>query len=93
MNINGTKQLVIGGAGLIGSHVIDELVKTDVGEIVIFDNYVGFLFAILPPGAFVGLGLLIALKNACDQRITERKGKQPVVEVEAVNISGLKSQP
>jgi len=39
MNINGTKQLVIGGAGLIGSHVIDELVKTDVGEIVIFDNF------------------------------------------------------
>jgi electron transport complex protein RnfE len=62
-------------------------------KIVIFDNYVGFLFAILPPGAFVGLGLLIALKNACDQRITERKAKQPVVEVEAVNVSGLESQP
>ncbi|MBX2869829.1 MAG: NAD-dependent epimerase/dehydratase family protein [Acidiferrobacterales bacterium] len=38
MNLNGTKQVVIGGAGLIGSHVIDELIKTDVKEIVVFDN-------------------------------------------------------
>ncbi|MEW5838208.1 MAG: electron transport complex subunit E [Pseudomonadota bacterium] len=31
------------------------------------ENY-GFLLAILPPGAFIGLALLIALKNALDQR-------------------------
>jgi len=31
--------MVIGGAGLIGSHVVDELLKTDVGEIVVFDNF------------------------------------------------------
>jgi UDP-glucose 4-epimerase len=30
---------VIGGAGLIGSHVVDELLKTDVKEIVIYDNF------------------------------------------------------
>ena len=39
MNLKNTKQLVIGGAGLIGSHVVDELIKTDVKEIVIFDNF------------------------------------------------------
>ena len=32
--------MVIGGAGLIGSHAIDQLVKQDVGEIVIYDNFV-----------------------------------------------------
>lgn len=32
------------------------------------DNYPGFLLAILPPGAFIGLGLLIAIKNAIDKR-------------------------
>lgn len=37
--ISGSKILVIGGAGLIGSHVVDELIKEDVDEIVIYDNY------------------------------------------------------
>jgi Na+-translocating ferredoxin:NAD+ oxidoreductase subunit E len=32
------------------------------------ENYSGFLLAVLPPGAFIGLGLLIALKNVIDKR-------------------------
>jgi len=40
MDIRGKKLLVIGGAGLIGSHAIDELVKEDVAEIRIYDNFV-----------------------------------------------------
>src|SRR5690554_4309782 len=43
---------------------------------VIFEDYPGFLFAILPPGAFVGLGLLIALKNIIDARLEERRKQQ-----------------
>ncbi len=39
MNISGKKVMVIGGAGLIGSHVVDELLKTDVGEVVVYDNF------------------------------------------------------
>src|SRR5690554_7536965 len=38
-------------------------------EIQVFTDYPDFLFAMLPPGAFVGLGLLIALKNIIDARI------------------------
>lgn len=34
----------------------------------IFTDYPDFLFAVLPPGAFVGLGLLIAAKNYVDHR-------------------------
>lgn len=34
----------------------------------VFDDYRGFLLALLPPGAFLGLGLLIAAKNALDSR-------------------------
>mgnify|MGYP002714259452 CR=1 FL=1 len=40
MDIRGKKVVVIGGAGLIGSHAVDQLTQTDVGEIVIYDNFV-----------------------------------------------------
>ncbi|TFY99665.1 NAD-dependent epimerase/dehydratase family protein [Ramlibacter rhizophilus] len=39
MNLQGKKLLVIGGAGLIGSHTVDQLVKEDVAEIRVFDNF------------------------------------------------------
>jgi UDP-glucose 4-epimerase len=39
MNLKGKRFLVIGGAGFIGSHVVTELLKEDVAEVVIFDNY------------------------------------------------------
>lgn len=37
--IKDSKILVIGGAGFIGSHVVDELTQEDVKEIVIYDNF------------------------------------------------------
>jgi len=40
MDISGKKFVVIGGAGLIGSHTVDLLTRQDVGEIVIYDNFV-----------------------------------------------------
>jgi len=38
-DLKGAKLLVIGGAGLIGSHVVDELLEEDVKEVVIYDNF------------------------------------------------------
>jgi UDP-glucose 4-epimerase len=38
MDVRGKRFLVIGGAGLIGSHTVDALLKEDVAEIRIFDN-------------------------------------------------------
>jgi UDP-glucose 4-epimerase len=40
MDIRGKKLVVIGGAGLIGSHTLDKLVREDVGEILVYDNFV-----------------------------------------------------
>tara|TARA_R110000772_G_scaffold124985_3_gene231616 strand:+ start:267 stop:1268 length:1002 start_codon:yes stop_codon:yes gene_type:complete len=40
MNIQGAKLVVVGGAGLIGSHTVDQLLKEDVKEILIYDNFV-----------------------------------------------------
>ena len=40
-------------------------------------DYPGFLLAVLPPGAFLGLGLIIAGKNVIDRRMKEaRKARQ-----------------
>ncbi|MBL8344034.1 MAG: NAD-dependent epimerase/dehydratase family protein [Rubrivivax sp.] len=40
MDIRGKKLVVIGGAGLIGSHTVDRLTHEDVREIVVYDNFV-----------------------------------------------------
>ncbi|WP_372964079.1 electron transport complex subunit E [Marinobacter sp.] len=50
-----------------------------------FEHYPDMLFMVLPPGAFVGLGLLIALKNGIDQRLKERKLAAGPAQVETGN--------
>lgn len=39
MDIKGKRILVIGGAGLIGSHVVDELLNEDIKEVIVYDNF------------------------------------------------------
>ena len=39
MDIKGKSFLLIGGAGLIGSHTLDQLLKEDVAKVTIFDNF------------------------------------------------------
>ena len=47
-------------------------------KIELISGYPDFLFAILPPGAFVAMGLLIAGKNIIDARIKRRAEAQKV---------------
>jgi UDP-glucose 4-epimerase len=39
MKVRNSKVLVIGGAGFIGSFVVAELLKEDVGEVIVYDNF------------------------------------------------------
>jgi electron transport complex protein RnfE len=53
-------------------------------QINVIDDYSGMLLAILPPGAFIGLGLLIALKNVIDHKVKQRK---PALEQIPVQVA------
>jgi UDP-glucose 4-epimerase len=39
LDLRGKKLVVIGGAGLIGSHTVDALIGEDVAEIIVYDNF------------------------------------------------------
>jgi electron transport complex protein RnfE len=43
----------------------------DTLSITVFEDYQGTLLAILPPGAFIGLGLIVAVKNLIDLKTAE----------------------
>jgi len=55
--------------------------------ITLIDNYRGYLLAILPPGAFMGLGFIIAVKNIIDKKQAERSKSVNVVLTEATSTS------
>lgn len=40
MQLTGKKLVVVGGAGLIGSHTVDQLLEEDFKELIIYDNFV-----------------------------------------------------
>lgn len=46
-----------------------------------------FLLAMLPPGAFIGMGLLIALKNVIDSRVSAMQPKVESVSVTRARIT------
>ncbi|MFA5983765.1 MAG: electron transport complex subunit E [Methylococcaceae bacterium] len=65
--LGGMRELI--GYGTLFAHadlMFGEAAKN--WQLNVLDDYDGVLLAILPPGAFLGLGLLIALKNVISSR-------------------------
>ncbi len=59
---------------------------------ILGENYPGFLVAVLPPGAFLVTGFLIAIKNTIDTRIEKRKAAlkaKPVKGSKRVRTTGV----
>jgi len=66
--LGGMRELVGQGTLFSQAHVmLGEFARS--WEVVVIPNYRGFLLAMLPPGAFIGLGFIIAIKNVIDQRM------------------------
>ena len=55
--------------------------------LTLIEDYRGFLLAVLPPGAFLGLGLLIAMKNVLDQRLRKRRIAAVVVAAPETSVA------
>ncbi len=80
MGLGFTLVLVLLGATreLLGSGTLLSQAHLMFGEaarnmtLTVIDDYRGFLLAILPPGAFIGLGMLLAIKNIIDKQLTKR---------------------
>lgn len=74
-----TRELL--GTGVLFSNM--HLIFGDMARdwtLTIFPNYPQYLLAILPPGAFIFTGFIIAIKNAFDKNIADRKAAQAVAE-------------
>jgi electron transport complex protein RnfE len=75
--LGGLRELVGQGTLFAQAHLMlgdwARMLELEVGE-----GFHGALAAILPPGAFIGLGFLIALKNVIDRRAARRAEAVPV---------------
>ncbi|MDW3138968.1 electron transport complex subunit E, partial [Vibrio sp. 1288] len=56
-------------------------------RIQVFQFDSSFLLALLPPGAFIGVGLLIALKNVIDSSIQARQPKEEKPAIERARVT------
>jgi electron transport complex protein RnfE len=89
--LGGLRELLGTGAIFANMHLLFGPLAAD-WQLTLVADYKGFLLAILPPGAFIVLGLLIALKNRIDEHLAERaKAAEPVAPVQSrrVRVTGV----
>jgi len=80
--LGGLREIVGKGTLFSQAHLMfGEAART--WTITFVDDYSGFLLAVLPPGAFMGLGLLIALKNVIDGRKEKRAALVAAAKIES----------
>ncbi len=96
MNISGKRIMIIGGAGFIGSHVIAELLKTDVEQVLVYDNFTrGKMMNIAP---YLGDPRCVIYPNGGDIRDVDvldhaMKGVHGVIHLAAMWLLHCKDFP
>ena len=80
------RELLGNGTFLSGAHLLlgD---WANVLEVQVFEFEQAFLLAILPPGAFIGMGLIIALKNLLHPKLEQTFAPQPKKVVERARVT------
>lgn len=78
--LGGLRELISGGTLFSG---IDLVIPGLSPLQILPENYPGFLIAILPPGAFILLGCLIAAKNALEARRAARQKRSETAAASA----------
>ncbi|MBN0231336.1 electron transport complex subunit RsxE, partial [Pseudomonas aeruginosa] len=90
--LGGLRELLGQGTLLADMHLLFGPAAAD-WKIQPFPQYQGFLLAILPQGAFIMLGLLIAMKNRIDESLAERAkvqaGDVPATKRQRVRVTGV----
>lgn len=88
--IGAVRELIGTGALLDNMHLLFGDAARD-WKIVFSEDYPGFLVAILPPGAFIFTGLIIAIKNLIDKEIKRRQDlvrEKPIPGSQRVRVTG-----
>jgi electron transport complex protein RnfE len=76
------------GLGFTISLIVIGAIREVLGNGTIFDisifgdGYLPLLLMILPPGAFIVLGILLGLMNKAELAIADRTGRQPIIRKE-----------
>ena len=70
--LGGSRELIGQGTLFDGAHLMFGEAARD-WRWAASEDYPGILIMILPPGAFMGLGMMIALKNIIDRSLSRRK--------------------
>lgn len=74
ITLGGLREIIGQGTLFANAHLMFGSIADGI-ELSLGENYPGFLIAVLPPGAFIGLGLLIAVKNS----IEKYKSKKTII--------------
>jgi electron transport complex protein RnfE len=84
--LGGMRELIGQGTLFDQAHLMfGEVAK---GLTLRIEDFPGMLIAILPPGAFIGLGLLIMVKNLIDKRLAARQAQKSTYAEEAPGVAG-----
>jgi len=97
MGIGFTAVLVLLGAmrEIIGQGTLFSEAHLMFGEtarhftVIVIADYRGFLMALLPPGAFIGLGLIVALKNVIDAKQATKKLSEGALSTASNSVNAL----
>jgi electron transport complex protein RnfE len=81
MTLGGLRELVGQGTLFDQAHLMFGDAARDL-TIQLGEDFPGMLVAILPPGAFIGLGMLITVKNIIDKRLTRQSISEKAVQVD-----------